>query len=218
MTRVTLSFDNGPDREVTPRVLDLLGARGFRAHFFVLGKHLAERSGRALVARAFDEGHLIGNHSYSHGMPLGVDAREDAVEAEIAATEALLSGLTPGEKRFRPFGGGGVIGPHLLSARAVDYLVMRAYTCVLWNSVPRDWEDPKGGSERALDDCETRAHTLLVLHDIPGACLDGLARFLDQATARGFEFSLELPPECVPIVGGRVVGDLRTIVAKGDVS
>ena len=43
MRRVTLSFDNGPDPDVTPRVLDLLRDRQVRAHFYVLGKHLATK-------------------------------------------------------------------------------------------------------------------------------------------------------------------------------
>src|SRR5262245_31850443 len=150
MQRVTLSFDNGPDPTVTPAVLDLLRRHGVTAQFFVLGKHVAEPAGRALVERARDEGHAIGNHSFSHAVPLGIDPRPDAVEREIAATEALLDPLldpllrplVPGARRFRPFGHGGVLGPHLLSQRAVDYLVAHRYSCVLWNSVPRDWIEP----------------------------------------------------------------------------
>ncbi|HEU4731854.1 MAG TPA: polysaccharide deacetylase family protein, partial [Kofleriaceae bacterium] len=107
MRLVTLSFDNGPDPEVTPRVLDVLRDRGVTAHFFVLGKHLVGRAGRRLVERTRDEGHHLGNHSFSHGVPLGDDPRPDAVTQEIAATEALLSALVPGPKRFRPFGDGG---------------------------------------------------------------------------------------------------------------
>jgi hypothetical protein len=47
--QVTLSFDNGPDPDVTPRVLDVLASRGVTAHFFVLGKHLVDLG--ELVAR-----------------------------------------------------------------------------------------------------------------------------------------------------------------------
>lgn len=213
MNRVTLSFDNGPDPAVTPRVLDLLRERNIRAHFFVLGKFLAEKSGRNLVERARDEGHLIGNHSFTHQTPLGEDPRPDAVEAEIAATEKLLSPLVPGEKRFRPFGGGGVIGPHLLSESAVEYLVANRYSCILWSSVPHDWDDQEGWPNRALADCDNSAHTVLVLHDVPNACLDRLPEFLDRARARGLEFTVELPKFCVPIAGGRIDGELHTIVA-----
>ena len=213
MPRVTLSFDNGPDPEVTPRVLDILRDRGVLAQFFVLGKHLVEPAGQRLVARAHAEGHRVGNHSFSHVTPLGKDLRADAVAHEIAATEALLAPLVPGAKRFRPFGGGGVLGQHLLSRSAVGYLVSHGYTCVLWNCVPRDWVEPAAWAGRALADCATREHTVVVLHDIPHACLAGLAGFIDAARDRGMTLVPELPIACTPIVDGRIVGDLAPILA-----
>jgi peptidoglycan/xylan/chitin deacetylase (PgdA/CDA1 family) len=213
MTRVSLSFDNGPDPDVTPAVLDVLRDRGVTAQFYVLGKHLADPRCRRLVERARDEGHPVGNHSFSHAVPLGWDRRPDAALAEIAATEALLAPLVPGPRRFRPFGAGGALGRHLLSHRAVEYLVMHGYSCILWNSVPRDWIDPAGWPARALADCATRPHTLLVLHDIPNACLAGLAGFVDAARAQGLDLVCDVPPECAPIVEGRVVGRLDDIVA-----
>jgi peptidoglycan-N-acetylglucosamine deacetylase len=211
--RVTLSFDNGPDPDITPRVLDVLRAHGITGHFFVLGRHLRDAPRRDLVERAREEGHFIGNHSFSHGVPLGEDTRPDAADAEIAATEALLAPLVPGPRRFRPFGRGGRLGPHLLSQAAVEYLVAHGYSCVLWNGVPRDWVDADGWPARALADCATRAHTLLVLHDVPNACLSGLEGFIQAARAQGMEFSAELPPSCVPILDGRVTQDLRALVA-----
>ncbi|WP_239014725.1 polysaccharide deacetylase family protein [Archangium violaceum] len=196
-------------------MLDILARHGIAAHFFVLGKHLGSDEGRHLVERARDEGHLIGNHSFTHAVPLGEDARPDAVEEEIAATDALLSPLVPPPKRFRPFGGGGRLGPHLLNQRAVDHLIAHGYSCVLWNSVPGDWLDPEGWPEKALADCVTRPHTLLVLHDIPNACLQGLDGFLHKARALGLRFTTACPPDCVPIVDGRVMGDLGGLVATG---
>jgi peptidoglycan/xylan/chitin deacetylase (PgdA/CDA1 family) len=213
MHRVALSFDNGPDPDITPRVLDVLADRGVTAHFFVLGKHLADRARRRLIERARDDGHLIGNHSFSHAVPLGEDPRPDAVAHEIAATEALLADIVPGPKRFRPFGRGGAPGPHLLSRDAVDYLVAHAYSCVLWNSVPRDWIEPDAWAPRALADCAARPHTLVVLHDIPNACLAQLEGFLDQLAARRMQVVSEVPADCAPIVDGRIVGDLGGLVA-----
>ena len=165
------------------------------------------------MARARDEGHQIGNHSFSHATPLGADPRADAVEQEIAATEALLAPIVPDPKRFRP-PGGGALGPHLLSPRAVDYLVAHGYSCVLWNSVPRDWLEPDAWAPRALDDCATRSHTLLVLHDIPGACLAHLEAFITTARGQGMQFVSELPDDCVPIAHGHVMADLRAIVVR----
>ncbi|MCP3098680.1 polysaccharide deacetylase family protein [Myxococcus sp. K15C18031901] len=213
MSLLTLSFDNGPDPRITPRVLDVLASHDLRAWFFVLGKHLADDEGRRLVSRARAEGHLVGNHSFTHATPLGEDPRPDAVEAELAATDALLAPLVPGPKWFRPFGGGGKLGPHLLSPRAVEHLLRHRYTCALWNSVPGDWLDAKGWPEKALADCAARPHTLMVLHDIPDACLDGLDGFLHQAKALGMRFTQECPPECLPIIDGHVMRDLSGLVA-----
>lgn len=212
MSRLTLTFDNGPSEEVTPRVLDVLARRGLRAQFYVLGKQLATAAGRRLAARARAEGHLVANHSYSHAVPLGDDPRPDAVEAEIAATAALLEPIAPGVRVFRPFGGGGVLGPHLLSRAAVAHLVAHGYTCALWNSVPRDWIEPDAWVARALADLDARPHTALVLHDLPGACLAGLERFLDAAAERGVELVDELPVTCTPIVRGEVIGELSGLV------
>ncbi len=63
MRRVTLSFDNGPSAEVTPGVLDCLAARGVAATFFVSAKDILNEPQRALVRRAKDAGHRIGNHT-----------------------------------------------------------------------------------------------------------------------------------------------------------
>jgi peptidoglycan/xylan/chitin deacetylase (PgdA/CDA1 family) len=63
MAKVTLSFDNGPEPDVTPRVLDILSARGIRSSFFVLGRKLADAAARQLTERAKREGHWIANHT-----------------------------------------------------------------------------------------------------------------------------------------------------------
>ena len=216
MTDVALSFDNGPDAEVTPRVLDVLAERNVKAHFFVLGRQLEDPGGLALVVRALREGHVVGNHSFTHSVPLGDDPRPDVVQREIVATERLLEPLAiHGPRLFRPFGGGGVLGPHLLQPAAVRYLVEHEYSCVLWNSVPRDWDDPHGWPARAHADCRASEHVSMVLHDVPGACLDELGTWLDEALARGVRFVLDQPASCVPLSGGQIRGDLAAITRGG---
>jgi peptidoglycan-N-acetylglucosamine deacetylase len=61
---VALTFDDGPNEEATPGILDALKARGVRATFFILGKHAEQWP--HLVKRVADEGHSIGNHGYYH--------------------------------------------------------------------------------------------------------------------------------------------------------
>ena len=101
---VSLTFDNGPDPAVTPRVLDLLAARGIKATFFVVGEKLARH--RHLAERAQAEGHWIGNHTYTHAAPFGVQDASTA-RAEIERTQELLDGLGHPDRLFRPMGGGG---------------------------------------------------------------------------------------------------------------
>jgi peptidoglycan-N-acetylglucosamine deacetylase len=61
---IALTFDDGPNPETTPRVLDVLAAKGVRVTFFILGRH-AERWPE-IVRRVAAEGHQIGNHGYHH--------------------------------------------------------------------------------------------------------------------------------------------------------
>jgi peptidoglycan/xylan/chitin deacetylase (PgdA/CDA1 family) len=201
MPRLTLTFDNGPHPETTDRVLRVLDERGLRATFFVVGDELARPGGRAVAERARAAGHWIGNHSMTHRVPLGLGT-DSQVEQEIGAAQELLGDLGHPDRLFRPFGGGGELGPHLLSRAAVTYLRDHRYTLVLWNSVPRDWEDPEGWVDRALEDVAKHEQTALVLHDLPTGAMEHLARFVDQALAFGTEIVQELPTGCVPIHNG----------------
>lgn len=210
--QVTLSFDNGPEPAVTPRVLDVLKAFDVRATFFVLGAKLAEPARRALAARAFAEGHWIGNHTKTHSLPLGRISDAQAVASEILDTQALIGELAHPDRLFRPFGGGGELGPHLLSAAAVRILQAQRMTCVLWNAVPRDWENPLGWDELALAQCRAQPWTLLVLHDLPTGAMDRLERFIDRVLEHGGRFRQDFPPQCVPLLRGARVAPLEPYV------
>jgi peptidoglycan/xylan/chitin deacetylase (PgdA/CDA1 family) len=214
MADVALSFDNGPDPAVTPMVLEVLARRGVKASFFVLGKNLASAERMKLAQRASAEGHRIGNHSFTHRIPLGDDPNVDAVDSEIAKTEKLIGGLAEDPKLFRPFGGGGKIGPHLLSRAAVDHLVANRYTCVLWNCVPEDWIDQDAWVDRALRDASTRPHTLVVMHDILPRAMSHLDRFIGALVDAGHRLTPEFPAECVPIQRGEIMRDISGFVAS----
>src|SRR5580658_5217360 len=141
MKKVTLSFDNGPDpKGTTAFVLDELARHDILASFFVTGRQLARPGGRDLAERAHAAGHWIGNHTLTHSIMFGDSDDPSLPDREIGKTQALIGDLAYPDRLFRPYGGGGVIGPRLLSAAAVAHLERGGYTCVLWNSVPRDWE------------------------------------------------------------------------------
>jgi peptidoglycan-N-acetylglucosamine deacetylase len=212
--QLTLSFDNGPHPELTPRVLDILAARSTRAVFFMIGTQVATSWGREIARRVLEAGHRIGNHTMTHGAPLGRRPDADAV-AEIRLADQVLAEFAGDPPLFRP-NGEGRLGPHVFCRAAVDYLQAHKHTVVTWNSVPRDWEDPAGSwVPRALDAIENRGHTMLVLHDVLSTTVDRLGSFLDTLRDRGVELTDDFPADCVVISGGRRLPALDELVADG---
>jgi peptidoglycan/xylan/chitin deacetylase (PgdA/CDA1 family) len=193
----SLTFDNGPDPDVTPHVLDALKARGIQATFFVVGAKLARH--RALAERAHAEGHWIGNHTYSHAKPFGLQDARTARE-EIERTQDLIGDLAHPDRLFRPMADGGRIDANLFSPAALETLQRGGYSVVLWDRLPRDWEDPDGWVDTAL----RQPGDVIVLHDIPTGAMDHLERFLDS----GIAFTRDLSP-CMPIRRGEVVRSLE---------
>lgn len=102
-----LTFDDGPDPENTPRLLDLLGTYGVKAMFFVVGEQVARQP--ALVQRIVAEGHRIGNHSWSHPWLVRLSRRR--IEEEIERCQRAVedaAGVSPryvrppyGQRDFR---------------------------------------------------------------------------------------------------------------------
>tara|TARA_R110000772_G_scaffold49123_6_gene112818 strand:- start:132376 stop:133035 length:660 start_codon:yes stop_codon:yes gene_type:complete len=214
MRDVTLTFDNGPEPDVTPGVLDVLARTEVLASFFVLGKKIADPARRKLAERAAAEGHWIANHTYSHETPLGNLPGRDVPEAEIGRTQALIGDLAHPDRLFRPFGGGGALGPHLLGRPVADYLIEGRYTCVLWNVIPRDWADPDGWVETAMDLIAPLDHALIVVHDLPTGAMAHLERFIDRVRDAGGTFRQDFPGDCVPLRRGRVTGDFDACVTE----
>ena len=213
MFDVTLTFDNGPEPDVTPRVLDILKAHDIKTTFFVIGEKLADPARRRLAVRAHDQGHWIGNHTFTHTVPLGRQRDPAAAESEIGRTQAAIGDLAHPSRWFRPFGGGGNLDDRLLKPSVVDHLVRNKHSCVLWNAIPRDWDDPVAWPMRALDQCRAQAWTLMVLHDLPSGAMDHLADFIDSAGRLGARFRQDFPPDCVPIRSGEIVRPIDAYVS-----
>ncbi len=209
--RVALSFDNGPDPDTTATVLDTLRACGVPAHFFVIGRKLEAPCALDLMRRARAEGHIVGNHTYTHTTPLGL-LGPSGVADEIVAAQDLLGDLAP-ERLFRPYGVQGRIGPHLLSPAARDHLIATGATCVLWNALPRDWLDPDGWVETGLAQCAALDWALVVLHDIPTGAMRHLPEFIGRLQDRSVQFTQDLPPDCLPIVAGRAMPGCEAYVS-----
>lgn len=115
---IALTFDDGPDPEWTPRVLDVLAAHRARATFFVVGRLAVAHAD--LVRRAAAEGHEIGMHLFSHTRGVtSDDARFSAELAESISALAEILGHAPRWLRF-PYGDRGTQSPRALGAKGVD--------------------------------------------------------------------------------------------------
>ncbi len=99
---IAFTFDDGPDATETPRILNLLKERGIRATFFLLGKCIA--GNEAIVQRMIEEGHTLGNHSFTHPQFSIWDFRSPYRElAECQGAIEAMCGHSP-EVARPPFG------------------------------------------------------------------------------------------------------------------
>ena len=102
----------------------------------------------------------------------------------------------------------------MLKPSVVDYLTRNGHSCVLWNAIPRDWADPEGWSDRALEQCRSQPWSLMVLHDLPSGAMDHLESFLDRARDGGARFHQDFPLDCVPILSGEIVQSIEPYVSS----
>lgn len=215
--RLTYTFDNGPWPGATDKVLEFLDRRGIKTTFFVVAQQLHDPEGRRLAEKAHERGHWIGNHTMTHGAPLGLEGGIERVRREIGEAQAMLGDLAHPRKFFRP-NGKGSMGPHLLSPESVDFLVAGGFTLVTWTSAPGDWIAPhRPWLEKALADVEAADWTVLVLHDhCITHMMDTLERFQDEIEKRGVEIVQDFPSSCLIVEEGVVTGPLATVSPLAD--
>ena len=211
MFDLTLSFDNGPTPEVTPHVLDVLCRHRVKSTFFVIGQKVAQQ--KALAERAHAEGHWIGNHTWSHSVPFGL-MTPDAAISEFDRTQQAIGSLLHRHRFFRPYGQGGNLDNRLLSRAVLEYLARETATIVLWSALPRDWNDPDGWVERALAQIAAQPWSLMVLHDLPTGAMRHLDRFLGLVADRGGRVRQDFPPDCLPMIDGRLTQPLDRYLAE----
>lgn len=172
---LALTFDDGPKQGTTDRLLDGLKQRGASATFFLVGEWAAVH--QDLVRRMRDEGHQIGNHTWSHVRLEGEDT--DALLQEIQHNETLLQEILGGENYWLrpPYG---VIAPELVDAIEVPM--------IKWSVDPRDWEsrDSQKIVESALREVEP--NSIVLLHDIYPASVDAALEIVDRLQEEGYWF------------------------------
>lgn len=207
---VTLTFDNGPTPGVTEPVLEVLAEHRVPATFFAIGRKLDTPSGQELGRRIIGDGHRLGGHSWSHSVQFGT-ADEATITEELAATRATVEDVGGDGLLFRPYGAGGVIDARLMSSFGAQSLRSSGYTCVLWNVLPGDWKDPNGWVDRAVDEIDRHAWSVVVLHDVADAALPRLDQFLTVVAASSPTWSGDFPDDCTPIRNGVATTSFGTL-------
>lgn len=183
---VALTFDDGPNAEATPRILDALAARGVKATFFILGRH-ADRWPE-IVRRVAEEGHRIGNHGYFHRK---LHVRGPAyIRRDLAmGTESIERAASLRPTLFR--------APHGFRNPWVSPIAASlGQRTVGWSRGV--WDSAKPGVDAIVRRTVrgTRAGSIMLLHDGDGYDIDGdrsqtadaMPRILDELLAKGFTF------------------------------
>jgi len=192
---IALTFDDGPDPQWTPAILDVLKREGVAATFFVIGKN-----GQAypdLLRRLVNEGHEIGNHTFTH--PNLGEVPISLTDLELNATQRLIESETGRSTvLFRPpyFGDAEADKPQEVEpayeAQRLGYLMVGV------RIDPDDWELPVSADQivqRTLDrvadnNPETRGQVVL-LHDSGGnrqATIEALPKLIEALRAKGYRF------------------------------
>jgi peptidoglycan/xylan/chitin deacetylase (PgdA/CDA1 family) len=174
---IYLTFDDGPVPQVTPQVLNILDAFGWRATFFCVGENVAKHPDlyREVLAR----GHRTGNHSYNHirGFRYTTD---EYVQNVKKASEIIQS------KLFRP--------PHGRMTFAQMKALHKEYDIVMWDVITRDY-DQKKSPERILKAIKRnlRKGSVVVFHDSLKAkenVLEVLPKALEFWKSEGYDWGL----------------------------
>lgn len=175
---VALTFDDGPSKQYTTKVLDVLKKYDAKGTFFVLGNRLG--SGADIVKRADAEGHEIGVHTWSH---INMRASSyDTISSEMdRTTRRIFDILGKYPKIMRPPYGS-------TSASLVDNMYDHfAQRSIMWDVDTQDWRKP--GVETVIQRAVNRATpgSIVLVHDIHGstfAALEGIVKGLQN---RGFK-------------------------------
>ncbi len=194
---VAMTFDDGPNANLTPKLLDLLAAHHMKVTFFVVGENAAAYP--EILKRAAREGHEIANHTWSH--PNLGKMGDDAVRRELQKTDdAIKTAIGTRPTLMRPPYGS-------ITARQKSWISDSfSYKIIIWDVDPLDWKRPGPSivTRRILE--ETRPGSIILAHDIHPSTIEAMPATFDQLAAKGFKFvtvseliamARPLPPKAV---------------------
>lgn len=175
---IALTFDDGPNATLTPKLLDLLAARHLKATFFVVGQNAADHPD--ILKRAVREGHEVANHSWSH--PNFGKMSDDAVRRELQKTDdAITAAIGKRPTLMRPPYGS-------ITARQKKWIHEEfGYRIILWDVDPLDWKRPGPSVVTARILKETKAGSIVLSHDIHPPTIEAMPATFDQLMKKGFK-------------------------------
>jgi peptidoglycan/xylan/chitin deacetylase (PgdA/CDA1 family) len=177
---LALTFDDGPNPTITPQVLEILNRYNIQAIFFCIGKNIA--GNETLVQQSIAEGHLIGNHTYSHSsfFPL---LSVSKMKADIQKCEDLISGISHQKELslFRPpFG---VTNPNVRKA-----VIGTGYQIIGWNI--RSLDTVKSSADQVIRRVtkKIKPGSIILFHDSMVHCPEILEAVIKYALEKGYKF------------------------------
>lgn len=177
-----LTFDNGYENGYTARILDVLKEKQVPAIFFVTGHYVKTQP--ELLKRMAAEGHLIGNHSWSH--PDMSQISEGQIRTELDKVKNEVAALT-GQSEMRylraPRG--------IFNERSLAVSREMGYTNVFWSVAYKDWDtNMQRGSQYAYQAVMAQLHpgAVILLHSVSKDNAEALGRIIDDARAKGYQF------------------------------
>jgi peptidoglycan/xylan/chitin deacetylase (PgdA/CDA1 family) len=173
--KIALTFDDGPHPSYTEELLDGLKSRGIHATFFVTGENAALHPD--IIKRMDEEGHLIGNHTYSH-IQLTKNNREE-YKKELIKTNEVITEITGKEVMYvRP--------PYGTWDKSFEK-ELNMFP-VLWDIDPRDWcsNDASCVAESVIQ--KAGDSEIILLHDYYGTSVEAALMIVDELTEEGYTF------------------------------
>jgi peptidoglycan/xylan/chitin deacetylase (PgdA/CDA1 family) len=175
---IAISFDDGPAENYTPEILALLSKNNIKAAFFCIGNRVEKNE--ALLKQVYEEGHIIGNHSYSHAPMFDLFPTGKMCKDLNSMDEATKKVISVKPKLFRP--PYGVTNPTVRTA-----IIKGNYIPVGWSvrSLDTVIKDKQKLFDRIAD---VQAGDIVLFHDTSKTTLDILQTFIDHVHKSGFTF------------------------------
>lgn len=172
---VALTFDDGPNPATTNQALDTLSKYGIKATFFVLGKNVS--GNEEILKRMKADGHVIGNHSWSH--PVLSKLSLDEAKKQITDTEAALTKvLGSSSKLMRP--PYGAITDDIRNSLNLSF--------IMWDVDSLDWKSKNETAILTEIQRQVKNGSIILMHDIHAETVNALPKVIDYLKGQGYEF------------------------------